>query len=91
MPVACQLRLLLARVNLERARLGQPSLSLRRLARESGVSLSVIVALHAGRNQRIDFATLDRLLTYFSRSLDVGIDDLLIWKPLSDTSNPAAA
>jgi len=91
MPIACQLRMLLARLNVERARQNQPALSLRRLAKESGVSLSVIVALHAGRNQRIDFATLDRLLTYFSRSLDVGIDDLLLWKPPSDTPRQAAA
>lgn len=91
MPVACQLRILLARLNVERARQNQPAVSLRRLAKESGVSLSVVVALHAGRNQRIDFATLDRLLTYFSRSLDVGIKDLLAWQPPEDTSNQAAA
>jgi len=91
MPVACQLRLLLARVNVERARRNQAPLSLRRLAKESGVSLSVVVALHAGRNQRIDFATLDRLLTYFSHSLDVGIDDLLVWEPPCDDPDRAAA
>ena len=91
MPIACQLRMLLARLNVERARQDQPALSLRRLAKESGVSLSVVVALHAGRNQRIDFATIDRLLTYFSHSLNVGIDDLLVWEPPSGEPNRAAA
>lgn len=80
MPVSCQLRVLLARLNLERARAGQPPLTLRRLAAESGVSLSVLVALHTGRSQRLDYATLDRLLLYFSRSFPVGMDDLLHWE-----------
>lgn len=81
MPVSCRLRILLARLNVERAKNGQPALSLRRLALESGVSQSVLVALHTGRSQRIDYATIDRLLAYFSRFLPVSIDDLLAWKP----------
>ncbi len=81
MPVSCHLRILLARLNLERAGQGKPAISLRRLAEESGVSLSVLVALHTGRSQRIDYATLDRLLTYFSRSLHVSMNDLLVWEP----------
>ena len=81
MPVTCTLRVLLARLNLHRAERGESPLSLRRLAAESGISLSVIVALHGGRSQRVDFATLDRLLRYFSTALDVGIDDLLGWEP----------
>ncbi len=90
MPVNCQLRILLARLNLERARRGQPPVSLRRLARESGVSLSTVVALNGDQSQRVDFATLDRLLAYFSRSLDVSVDDLLVWQP-GDESSAAAA
>lgn len=81
MPVVCKLRVLLARLNLQHAERGEPPVSLRRLALESGVSLSVIVALHTGRSQRVDFATLDRLLIYFSGALDVGVDDLLTWEP----------
>jgi DNA-binding Xre family transcriptional regulator len=88
MPVACQLRILLARLNLERAQRGQPAISLRRLARESSISLSTVAALNAGQSQRVDFRTLDRLLAYFSQSLDVGIDDLLIWEPAAE---PTAA
>jgi DNA-binding Xre family transcriptional regulator len=81
MPVVCKLRVLLARLNLQQAERGEHPVSLRRLALESGVSLSVIVALHTGRSQRVDFATLDRLLVYFNGALDVGVDDLLTWEP----------
>lgn len=81
MTVSCRLRILLAQLNLERAQQGQTALSLRRLAQESGVSQSVLVALHTGRSQRIDYATIDRLLSYFSHFLPVTIDDLLTWEP----------
>ena len=81
MPVTCQLRALLARLNVERARQRQPAVSIRRLALESGVSLSVVAALHTGRSQRIDYGTLDRLLAYFSRFFAVTMDDLLVWEP----------
>jgi DNA-binding Xre family transcriptional regulator len=81
MPISCHLRILLARLNVERARRGESAISLRRLARESGVALSVLVALHTGQSQRVDYATLDRLLTYFSRFLPVTINDLLAWEP----------
>ncbi|HLI90133.1 MAG TPA: helix-turn-helix transcriptional regulator [Ktedonobacteraceae bacterium] len=81
MPISCHLRLLLARLNVERARRGEPAISLRRLARESGVALSVLVALHTEQSQRVDYATLDRLLTYFSRFLPVTMNDLLVWTP----------
>ncbi len=84
MPVSCHLRILLARLNVQRAKQGRAAISLRRLAEESSVSLSVLVALHTGRNQRIDYATIDRLLTYFSRSLHVSVNDLLVWEPTSE-------
>jgi DNA-binding Xre family transcriptional regulator len=80
MPVSCRLRILLAQLNIERVKRGQPTISLRRLAQESGVSQSALVALHTGRSQRIDYATIDRLLSYFNRFLPVSIDDLLTWE-----------
>lgn len=87
MPISCQLRVLLARVNLERAKQGQPPLSLRRLAGESGVSLSVVAALNTGRSQRIDYGTIDQLLRYFSRYFAVTTNDLLPWEqPREDGS-----
>jgi DNA-binding Xre family transcriptional regulator len=90
MPVSCQLRGLLARVNVERARRRQPAISVRRLARESGVSLSVVAALHTGRSRRIDFATLDRLLAHFNCFLAVSMDDLIAWES-AEQREPAPA
>lgn len=83
MPIACKLRVLHAKVNLKRAEQGQSPLSLRRLADESGVSLSVVAALNTGHSQRIDYATIDRLLNYFSSYFRVTTSDLLSWEPLS--------
>lgn len=80
MTISCQLRLLIARVNVERARQGRAPLSLRRLAEESGVSLSVLAALNTGRSQRIDYATIDQLLRYFSQYFAVTTSDLLVWE-----------
>lgn len=87
MPISCKLRILLARVNVERARQGKPPLSLRRLAAESGVSLSVVAALHTGRSQRIDYSTIDQLLSYFSAYFDVTTNDLLTWEQSKDSSS----
>ncbi len=81
MPISSQLRVLLARANLERAKQGQRPLSLRRLATESGVSLSVVAALSTGQSQRIDYATIDRLLNFFNAYGRVTTDDLLAWEP----------
>ena len=78
--ISCKLRLILAQVNVERAKQGSPPLSLRRLAGESGVSLSVLAALHTGRSQRIDYATIDQLLTYFNSYFSVTTSDLLVWE-----------
>jgi hypothetical protein len=81
MTISCQLRVLFAQANVERAKQGQTALSLRRLAVESGVSLSVLAALHTGRSQRIDYVTIDRLLAYFNRYFPVSTADLLVWEP----------
>jgi transcriptional regulator with XRE-family HTH domain len=81
---------LLARVNVERARQGKPPLTLRRLAAESGVSLSVVAALNTGRSQRIDYTTIDHLLTYFNAYFDVTTDDLLAWERDQEASFPVA-
>jgi len=88
--ISCKLRVLLARVNVERARQGKPPLSLRRLADESGVSLSVVAALHTGRSQRIDYTTIDHLLTYFSSYFEVTTADLLTWERDQEASFPVA-
>ncbi len=84
MTISCKLRLLLARVNVERAKQGKPVLSLRRLSEESGVSLSVLAALNTGRSQRIDYTTIDQLLNYFNRYFDVTTGDLLAWEQVHE-------
>jgi len=78
--IYCQLRLLVAKANVERAKQGQPALSLRRLAEESGVSLSVLASLHTEKSQRIDYTTIDHLLTYFNQYFHVTAADLLVWE-----------
>ena len=79
MTITCNLRVMLAKANVERAKQGKPTLSLRSLARESGVSLSVLASLHTGRSQRVDYTTIDRLLNYFSYYFNVNVDDLFVW------------
>jgi DNA-binding Xre family transcriptional regulator len=90
MTVSCRLRILLAKLNMERAQNGQSSISLRRIAQESGIAQSVLVSLHTGRSQRIDYATVDRLLSYFNRFMTVNMEDLLTWEPTPATNVPAA-
>lgn len=87
MTISCKLRLLVARVNLERAKEGQPPLSLRRLAAESGVSLSVLAALNTGKSQRIDYTTIDHLLAYFNNYFQVTTGDLLAWEQGPEPEN----
>ncbi|WP_236600268.1 helix-turn-helix transcriptional regulator [Ktedonobacter sp. SOSP1-85] len=59
---------------------GPAPLSLRRLAQESGVSLSVLAALHRGQSRRVDYTTIDQLLNYFNRYFGVTVNDLLTWE-----------
>ncbi|TMC16155.1 MAG: XRE family transcriptional regulator [Chloroflexi bacterium] len=80
MTLTCHLRVLLAKVNVERGKQGKPALSLRRLAEECGVSLSVLASLNTGRSQRIDYRTIDQLLIYFNGYLHVTTNDLLVWE-----------
>lgn len=80
MPIRCDFPLLLARVNVERAKQQQSVLSLRRLADECGVSLSVLTALNTGKSTRIDFETIDKLLSYFSTYFPISTADLLVWE-----------
>lgn len=84
MPVRCNLRLLLAQANVERVKRGEVPLSLRQLALESGVSLSVLAALNTDKSERIDYRTIDRLLHFFNKYLSVSTGDLLVW-----TNDPA--
>jgi DNA-binding Xre family transcriptional regulator len=89
--ISCKLRLMLAKVNVERAKQGNPPLSLRRLAGESGVSLSVLTALNTGRSQRIDYTTIDHLLRYFNKYFNVTTSDLLVWEQDFEEDNRLAS
>jgi DNA-binding Xre family transcriptional regulator len=90
MTIHCKLRVMLAKVNVERAKQGKPALSLRKLASESGVSLSVLASLNTGRSRRIDYSTIDQLLAYFSRYFNVTTNDLLTWEcPQAESAMPA--
>ena len=91
MTISCKLRLMLAKVNVERAKQGNPPLSLRRLAGESGVSLSVLTALNTGRSQRIDYTTIDHLLRYFNKYFNVTTSDLLVWEEDFEEDNRLAS
>jgi len=90
MTIYCTLRLLLAKANVERVKQGKPALSLRRLAEESGVSLSVLASLHTEKSQRIDYTTIDHLLTYFNQYFHVTAADLLVWKRTENVNVPAS-
>lgn len=79
MPIRANLHLLLAQVNVERVKRGEPALSLRQLAIDSGIAPSVVSTLAAGKTTRIDFDTIDKLLTSFNRYLSVDAGDLLLW------------
>jgi hypothetical protein len=85
--ISCKLRLLVARVNLERVQQGQAPLSLRRLAVESGVSLSVLASLNTSKSQRIDYTTIDHLLVYFNTYFEVTTNDLLVWEHKPEPSD----
>ncbi len=91
MTISCNLRLMLAKANVERAKQNKPPLSLRRLAGESGVSLSVLTALNTGRSQRIDYTTIDHLLRYFNKYFIVTTSDLLVWQQDFEEDNRLAS
>lgn len=81
MTVRCDLPLLIAQANVERTKRKEKRLSLRVLAAESGVSLSTLDMLNQGKSKRIDYETVDKLLTFFNKYITVTTADLLVWEP----------
>lgn len=59
--VKSRLKLLMNERNNERIRAGQPELTIRQLAVDSGVPPSVVSGLTSGRAQQVHFRTLDKL------------------------------
>ena len=74
MPIRCNLKVLIARENLERAEAGRRALTMRELARETGLALSVLSNLAMNRTERVDFKTLDRICDFFH----VGVGEVLV-------------
>lgn len=81
MPLHANVHLLLAQVNVERAKRHELPLSLRQLAFASNIPPSVVSTLAAGKTTRIDFDTIDKLLSYFNQYITVDAGDLLVWTP----------
>lgn len=81
MPIRANLQLLLAQANVERAKRGETTLSLRQLAKEANITPSVVSTLASGKTERIDFSTIDKLLNYFNQYLIIDAGDLLVWMP----------
>jgi DNA-binding Xre family transcriptional regulator len=65
MPIRPRVNVLLAQHNLERAQAGEKPVSVRALAKATGIAHSSLVNLVNGKVARIDFETLDRLMKYF--------------------------
>lgn len=82
MTVRCTLRLLIARESVRRAEQGLPPLSQAEVAEKAKLPPSVVNGLVTGRQQRVDFKTIDRLCTFFR----VQPGELLIWEPDAETA-----
>jgi DNA-binding Xre family transcriptional regulator len=81
MAVRCTLRLLIAQENVRRAQQGQPTLSQADVAASAKLPPSVVNGLATGRQQRVDFKTIDRLCTFFK----VQPGELFVWEPDTDS------
>lgn len=69
MAVHSRLKVLIRERNLQRLKAGEPELTIRQIAAESGVPPSVISGLTSGRAKQVAFKTLDRLCSYFQVAL----------------------
>lgn len=83
MTVRCTLRLLIARENVRRAEQGLPPLSQAEVAANAKLPPSVVNGLVTGRQQRVDFKTIDRLCSFFK----VQPGELFVWDPESTDTN----
>ncbi len=65
MPIKSNLKILLAEENLKRVRRGLPPVSVRELARATGITHSALVKLISGRSAMVSFETIDKLMEFF--------------------------
>lgn len=64
--IKSDLEYFLTQYNAKRIRQGEKRLTLRQLARETGISTSTLVALTTGKAKGIQFDTLSTLCSYFN-------------------------
>lgn len=77
MAVRIRLRVLLMKENLERMREDRAALTIREVAKQTGLAVSTITGLTSGRSQRVDLITLNALC----RFLKCTPGDLLEYTP----------
>ena len=75
--IKSNLKVLIAKENVKRAEAKQPALTIRGLARETGLTLSVVSNFAINRSTRVDYNTLDHLCEFFK----VGVGEVLIHEP----------
>lgn len=73
--IRSNLNVLIARKNLERAQAGDPPLNWHLVAQSAGVTHSALLKLVRGESTRIDFDTIDKLMTFFGTS---DLNDILV-------------
>lgn len=59
------------------------SLSYRRIEADTGIGKTVITKIATNKAARLDLATINTLLNYFSQKLgeELTVDDMLRWEP----------
>jgi DNA-binding Xre family transcriptional regulator len=75
MPIRCNVKVLLAQRNLERARKGERAISVRRLAEVTGIAESALLKLVNNKTSRIDYTTIDKLMAFFDTD---NVNDILV-------------
>ena len=84
MPIKARIKVLLAEVNLERARSGERPVSVRRLSEETGITHSALVQLANGKSKMVAFETLDKLMRFFKTER---LDSLLEYIPVNERTD----
>jgi DNA-binding Xre family transcriptional regulator len=75
MPIRCNVKVLLAQRNLERARKGERAISVRQLAEVTGIAESALLRLVNNKTSRIDYTTIDKLMAFFDTD---NVNDILV-------------
>ncbi len=65
MPLKSRVKILLAERNLELTKQGEDPISVRRIARETGITHSALVQFVNNQSKRVDFETIEKLMRFF--------------------------